>query len=92
MSDGIFQYILTETQSTRIVKVGGYDSHLPLLFIYHRRSQFTDFFSYSHKHHSAGLHALKAIKLQVKPIHSFIIRDYVVGLAETAKVALIYLP
>ena len=32
------------------------------------------------------------IKLQVKPIHSFIIRDYVVGLAETAKVALIYLP
>ena len=47
MSDGIFQYILTETQSTRIVKAGGYDSHLPLLFIYHRRSQFTDFFSYS---------------------------------------------
>ena len=44
------------------------------------------------KHHSAGLHALKAIKLQVKPIHSLIIRDYVVGLAETAKVALIYLP
>lgn len=49
MSDGIFQYILTETQSTRIVKAGGYDSHLPLLFIYHRRSQFTDFFSYSRR-------------------------------------------
>ena len=58
MSDGIFQYILTETQSTRIVKAGGYDSHLPLLFIYHRRSQFTDFFSYSREQGDQSLKVL----------------------------------
>ena len=38
---------MTESKSIRIVKVGGHDIHLPFSLTYHRRSQFTDFFSYS---------------------------------------------
>lgn len=44
--DRSFQNILTEAKSIRIVKVGGHDSHLPFSLTYHRRFQFTDFFSY----------------------------------------------
>lgn len=43
----VHKVVMTEAKSIRIVKVGGHDSHLPFSLTYHRRSQFTDFFSYS---------------------------------------------
>ena len=48
---------MTESKSIRIVKVGGHDIHLPFSLTYHRRSQFTDFFSYSPKLHRMNLPA-----------------------------------
>ena len=51
--DRSFQNILTEAKSIRIVKVGGHDSHLPFSLTYHRRFQFTDFFSYPLNAHIA---------------------------------------